>query len=147
MDNIGYPPQFFHGLHNAAHKEYAALVVVVEVFSFVVDQEILPQEIVVVIDKIDLHAGRLYRCHLDNQRMIGIIDDKVHSRQTYHLMQLIATLIDITVFGHESTDFPPSLLNALRQISTYRCNFRIGKIRSHLLRNEQHLFCFHHAVF
>ena len=146
MNNIGYPTEFFYCLHHPSHKEYATLVIVVKIFSLIIDKDIFPLEIVVVIDKIDLHTSRLYRCHLDNQRVIGIVDNQVHSRKTNYLVQLITPLIDITVLGHKSAYLSPFFLNTLRQVPTYRGNFRIGKIRGHLLRNEQNLFCFHRAV-
>ena len=74
-------------------------------------------EEIVVVDEIDLHASRLDGCYLDDQRVISVVDDQIHSREADNLMQLVASLVDVAEFRHKRSDLATSFLNALRQVS------------------------------
>src|SRR3712207_9110372 len=119
VDDVGAPAQFFHRFQHASGIEYSATVVVVifhTVFIYYL-QSVL--KVVVIIYEIYLHAGRLDRSHFDDERMIGVIDNQIHARQTNHLMELIPAFIDISPFGHKSSDFTAFFLNCLWKVSTY----------------------------
>ena len=58
-----------------------------------------------------------YGCYLNDKRMVGIVDDKVHTGETYHFVQLISALIDVPPLGHKRSDFSAFFLDCLRQVS------------------------------
>ena len=124
MNYIGAPTKFLYSFQDSACKEYHALVIV-SIFitiSILSHQSIL--EIIVVIDKIDLHACSLKRSHFYNQRMIGLVNYKVHTRQADNLMQLVTSFIDKSPFGSEDSYLATTFLSGLWQSSTYVCDFR-----------------------
>ena len=61
----------------------------------------------------------LQSCHLDDERMVGIIDDDIHSRQPDHLMKLVAALGNHSILGHEGALLDTLLFHALRQNPAY----------------------------
>ena len=82
----------------------------------------LSLEEVFIVDEIYLHAGCLNGRYLNDQRVIGIINDEIHTRKPDYFVQLVAAFINATELGHESPNFTTAFLYALRQVSAYRCN-------------------------
>ncbi len=60
--------------------------------------------------------------------MVGVINYQVHPRQAYHLMQLVATLIDEAIFRHESAHFNTLALNTLRKHTACCSHFGLGQV-------------------
>ena len=54
---------------------------------------------------------------MKREQMVGIVDDKVHTGETYHFVQLVPALIDVSPFGHKRSDFSAFFLDCLRQVS------------------------------
>lgn len=77
----------------------------------------------VVVDKVNLHAGRLYGSYFNDKRMVGIVNDKVHAGETYHFVQLVSALVDVSPFGHKRSDFSAFFLDCLRQVSANKGHF------------------------
>ena len=111
------PTQFLYCLKNAACKEDGALVVVAVVVAIGVAGHLTIVEIVVVVNEIDLHSGRLQRCHLDDERVVCVIDDKVHARQAYYLVQLVASLVYVAPLWGENPDLLAHVLCCLWQVA------------------------------
>ncbi len=136
MDDVRAPAQLLDGLEHAAGIEDGARVVVFILHPLVVHHLQPVLEIVVVVDEIDLHAGRLDRSHLDDERVVGIVDDKVHARQPDYLVQLVPAFVDVPPLGHERPDFSSPFLNGLRQAPAHARHLGLGHIRSNFLRNK-----------
>ena len=78
MDDIWDPTQLFHCFQGAARIEDGSFAVV-GIFSALGVTLFEPlHEIVVVVDKIDLHTSRRNRCDLEDQQMVGFVDDEIH---------------------------------------------------------------------
>ena len=77
--------------------------------------------------------GLLQGRHLNNQRVVGIIDDDVHARQPDHLVKLVATLGNHSILGHESALFNSLFLNTLRQYSSDLGQTALGYVWSNFL--------------
>ena len=75
-------------------------------------------KVFVVIDEINLHASLLDRRYLDDQGMIGIVDDQVHAREPDHLVKLVASFVDQAKSRHEGADLVSGVLNALWQLAS-----------------------------
>ena len=136
VDNVRCPTQFFDGFQHTARKENHAVVVVAEFFAIGINGRAAPTEIVVVVDKIDLHACRWQRGNFDNQRMVAVVDYQVHAGQALYLVQLIATLVDYAVTRHKNADFTTLLLHILRQFATHTRHYRFRQIRHQFLYNK-----------
>ena len=81
MDHVRRPVEFSDGLDDAAREEHGAVVVIlIEILVAFGDGELPLREEVVVVDEIDLDSRLLNRCHLDDQRMVSVVDDHVHTR-------------------------------------------------------------------
>ena len=85
----------------AAGKEDTALVVVGILYAVLVGYALATVKEVIVIGEVDLDTGRLNRRYLDEQRMIRIVYDQVHTRESDYFMQLVATFVDIAKLGHK----------------------------------------------
>ena len=88
-------------------------------------------EVIIVIDEIDLHPGRLDAGYLDDERMIGFVDDEVHSRQADHLVQLVAAFVNGSETGHEGADLVARILDSLRQITSNHSHTRFWHVWLH----------------
>ena len=93
-------------------------------------------EEVVVVDEINLHPRLLDGGHLDNERVVGVVDDEVHAREANHLMELVPPLVDDAVAGHENPDFLPAFLCGLGQITTDEAHWRFRQIGCDFLMDE-----------
>src|SRR5665647_292583 len=117
MDYIRAPAQFSYCFDHAPGKENGSLVIVFVLHSCCVSYCMLALEIIIVINEVNLHACRLYAGHLYNKRMVSIIYDEVHPRQTDDFMKLIPSFVDGAISGHKCPDLFPPFLYALRQIT------------------------------
>ena len=118
---------FFDGLQHAAREEDTTLVVVRILYAVLIGNTLAAMEEVVVVGEIDLDASRLNRRYLDQQRMVRVVDDQVHTREANHFVQLVATLVDVSELGHEGACLKSFLLKHLRQAAiqhAYRSLFR-----------------------
>ena len=62
-----------------------------------------------IINEVHLKSDLRNTGHLDDQGVIGIVDNQIHSAQTDHFVQLMATLVDFTYLGMKMrVSFPPS---------------------------------------
>ena len=132
MHDRGTPAQPLDRLEHAARKEDRAFVVVGEP-PLIVRQHRLAGEIVVIVDEVDLHAGRGNRSHLDDELVVVVVDDQVSSRQPDHLVKLVAALVDTTVRRHVRPNLVPPLLHRLHQLPAQHRLFGLGKIGGNLL--------------
>ena len=114
MNHVGTPAQFLHRLEHTARVENGALHVVRIFLIILIKHHLTLVEVVIVVNEIHLHTGRLNRSHLDNQWMVRIINDNIHTRQTNHLVQLVAALVDISPAGHKRANLVATLLYGLR---------------------------------
>mgnify|MGYP003489659318 CR=1 FL=1 len=94
-------------------------------------------EVVIVVDEVNLHACGLYACHLDDERMVRIVDDDVQSRETDDLMQLVTAFVNVSPTGHKGTDFKSVFLYALGNLATGDGHLRGFYVRNNLLGDEQ----------
>ena len=86
MDDVWGPTLFLHGLEHAACKEDCTLAIVGIFLAFLVFHHSPLLEVIFIVDEIYLNTGNGYRGNLDDQRMVGIVDDEVHSRETDHFV-------------------------------------------------------------
>ena len=113
MDDIRRPAQFAYRFQDAAGKEDGALVIVGhELVLGVIPRDLL-FEVVLVVNEVHLHPRGGDGSHLDDERVIGVIDIQVHSAQADNLVQLVPALIDDAETGHEHPDFASPLVNPL----------------------------------
>ena len=82
-------------------------------------------EQVVVVNEINLDTGGLYACDLDKQWVVGLADDDVHSRESYHLVQLVASLVDVAKLRHEGACLVSLRLEQLGQLPIEQTNGRL----------------------
>jgi hypothetical protein len=78
----------------------------------------------------------LYGCYFDDERMIGFINDQIHSTETNDFVKLVSPFVDVAKLGHECPDFLSSFLYALGKGSRKMrsgCDFQI---RRNFLTNE-----------
>ena len=144
VDKVWTPAQLLYRLQHAAGIEDDTLIVVFVIHAILVHHLQTVLEVIVIINEIDLHTGRLDGSHLDNQRMVGIINDQIHTREADHLVQLVAAFVDGTPLGHEGAYFATVLLNSLRQCAAQQRYLVLCHVGSNLLRDEQYLICFTH---
>lgn len=78
VDDVGRPPQLLDGLQYASYEEYRTVFIVVE-FSVFVGYCEFPLEEIVVVDEIYLHPRGLNGRHFDDQRVVRVINDDVHT--------------------------------------------------------------------
>ena len=119
MDDVRRPVEFLHRFDDATGEEDATAVVVLAKHALlVIHQVFFLREEIVVVDEINLHSRFLDGGHLDNERVVGVVDDEVHTRKANHLMELVPPLVDDAVAGHENPDFLSAFLCGLGQITT-----------------------------
>ena len=133
MDDIGRPPQFFDGFEYAPCEKYGTFIVIGEQFSVFIPNDCFSMEIVFVVDEIDLDAGRRDLSDLNNELMIVVIDDQVHSGESDYFVKLSTSFVNQAVTGHESSDFVTFFLHSLRKRSAQYGHIVFIKIRSYLL--------------
>ena len=136
MDDVGHPAQLLDSLQHAAGKEYGTLTVVGIVVAGLVLGHLTLGEVVIVVDEVHLNACLDDGRNLDDKRVVCVVDDKIHARKTYHLVQLTAALVDISPFRHEGTYLVTILLNGLRNGFTHQRKGAVRNVGNYLLVNE-----------
>src|SRR5574344_1416519 len=79
-------------------------------------------EVIFIVDEVDLHSCSRDGCDFDDEWTVHIVDDDIDSGESYHLVELIFSLIDAPVSWHERPDFLFPFLDTLRQIPAYARN-------------------------
>ena len=93
-------------------------------------------EVVFVVDEIDLKACLRYGGHLDDERVVGFVDDEVDARKTNDLVQLSAALVDVAPFGHERAYLATAFLNLARQVAAHQRELGFGYVGCNFLIDE-----------
>ena len=93
VDNVRTPTQFLYCLQYSTSIENGTCIIILVFNTVLVNHLQAVLEVIIVVDEINLHAGGLYGCYLNDKRMVGIVDDKVHTGETYHFVQLISAII------------------------------------------------------
>ena len=133
MHDIRAPAELLDRFEHAPGKEDRPLVVIRKKRSVFVPDHGLAVKIVLVVDEVNLHAGRRNRRDLDNQLMIVVVDDQIHSREADHFVQLVAALVDQPVTGHEGPNLVSSFLHPLRKRPAQYGHIGFRKIRRDFL--------------
>ena len=79
MDDIGHPTQLLDSLKYTTGEENGTFTIIRIILAILVFLHLTLAEVVVVVDEVDLDPGWLDRGDLDNQRMVRVVNDKVHS--------------------------------------------------------------------
>lgn len=137
MDDVGSPAQFLDRFEYAARIEDGAFGVVGVFDAVFVVQHHAFVEVVVIVDKIHLHARGLYAGHLDDQWVVRVVDDDVQSRESDDFVQLVAAFVDISPPWHKSTDFVAFFLYALGYLTAGDGHLRGFYVGNNLLGDEQ----------
>ena len=66
-----------------------------------------------MVDEVDLHPGCGDGSHLDDERVVGVVDVEVHPAETDDLVELMTALVDDAETGHENADFAAAFVDAL----------------------------------
>jgi len=143
MDDIRRPSELFDRFKNALREKDGPFIVVAEELTVLVAVNGLSMKILLTVDEVDLHPRRWDGSDLDDERMVGIVDDKVHSGKPDNLVQLMPPFVDLPVPGSEDPDLLASFVDPLRKIPADAGEFVLGKERGHFLRNVENLRLFH----
>ena len=123
VNYIGTPAKFLHGFQYTTRIEDSAAVVVVILYAVFVHSLHPILEIIIIIDEIYLHTCGLNRSNFYNKGVISIVDDQVHTGEANHFVQLVPALVNVSPFGHKSSDFTAFFLYRLWKVSTYIGHF------------------------
>jgi len=115
MDDIRCPTQFLNCFQNTLREEDHAHVVIGEHVHVLVVEKRLAMKKLLIINEVHLKSDLRNAGHLDDQGVIGIVDNQIHSAQTDHFVQLMATLVDFTIPGHEDAGFFSAFVDGLRK--------------------------------
>ena len=141
MDDVRCPAEFLDCLKDSPCEENGPFVIVLEELSIGIEKCLFATEIVLVVNEIDLNPCGGNGCDLDDQRSVDVSDDYVHPGKSYYLVELVLPFVDATVTRHEGTYFLLALLNALRKIAAYLCEFGLREIWIYLGIDEQYSMC------
>ena len=122
VNDVWYPTELFHCFQYTTNVEDRTVIVILVFVSIIIVDSMLSLEEIFIVNEVYLHAGCLNGCYLYDQRVIGIINDEIHTRKPDYFVQLVAAFVNATELGHESPNFTTALLYALWQVSAYRCN-------------------------
>ena len=100
-------------------------------------------EIVIAINKINLHTRGKQGGHFDYEGMIGIVDFDIEAGETNYFVELIATLVNDAVAGHESAHLGLGTVDSLRELAGKFAKLTGGYIRSHFLRHKENFIEVH----
>lgn len=68
--------------------------------------------------------------------MIVVVDGYVETRETYHFMELVAALVDTSIFGGENASFVFASVNTLRDVTSHFGQLCLLDVWIDLLSNE-----------
>jgi len=139
VDDVGRPVLLLHRLDDATVEENGTVVVVLaKVALLVVHEVFLLREEVVVFDEINLHPCLLDGGHFDDERIVSVVDDEVHSRKADDLVELVAPVVDDTIAGHENADFLAAFLGGLGQVTPDEAHRGFRQIGGDFLVDEKY---------
>ncbi|ERJ65427.1 hypothetical protein HMPREF1990_01763 [Porphyromonas gingivalis W4087] len=75
--------------------------------------------------------------------MVVVVNDHIDAGKAYHLVQLIATLIDDAIAGHKNAHLVASLLNGLRQFARNDRYVRFRQVGENFLGYVKNFFGIH----
>ena len=145
MYDVRSPPELLDRLEDAPGEEHGPFGIVLEEDSVVIPVNLLSLEIVLVVNEIHLHSCGRDGSDLDHERSVHVVDDNVHSRKPYDLVELVLPFVYASVAGHERPDFLLPFLDSLGKVSSYPGDVILGKVRVNLGINEQNLLS--HIIF
>ena len=93
-------------------------------------------------NEVDLYACGGDRGDLDDERVIVVVDDDVDTRQTDHLVKLVAPLIDQAVAWHEDTYVISRILYMLWEVTSDMCEVTLREVGIYLLRDVEYFLIF-----
>ena len=137
MDDVRGPAELLDGLQDSAGVEDGPFAVVGEELAGVVPVDLLPAEIVLIVNEIDLDAGGRDGGYLDDEGPVHVADDDVHPRKADDLVQLVFPLVDAAVFGHEGADLLLAFLDALGELPAQVGDGALREVGIHLGIDEQ----------
>ena len=105
-------------------------------------EEALATEEVGIVDAVNLYACGGDGGYLDDQWVVVVVYDDVDTRQSNHLMKLIATLIDKPVAWHEDAHVMPCILYMLWEVTSNMCEVTLGQIGVDFLRYVEYFLVF-----
>lgn len=114
VDDVRRPAQFLDGFQNSPTEEDHTVFVVFEEFFLGIVEDGFALEEVLVVNEVDLHPGTLDGGYLDDERVIVLVDDQVHSGKTDDLVELVSAFVDQSESGHKRPNLTSFLLDALR---------------------------------
>jgi hypothetical protein len=76
-------------------------------------EKCLAMKKLLVINKVHLQSDLGNTRHLDDQRVVCVVNNQIHSAQTDHFVQLMAALVDFTIPGHKDPGFFAALVDGL----------------------------------
>ena len=132
MDHIWFPSEFLYCLKHAASEEYSSLSVILEEFPIFIAVHALAVEVVLVVDEIHLHSCSRNGSYLDYKWPVYVIDDDVHTRKSYDLMQLVLPFVNASIARHEGSYLLLPFLNALWKVSSNVRDVRFREIWKYL---------------
>ena len=142
MDHIGDPVQAFDRLQDASDEEDTAIRIVTRRSLRGRAEEALASEEIRIIDEVDLYACGGDRGDLDDERVVVVVDDNVDTRQTDHLVKLVAPLIDQAVAWHEDTYVISRILYMLWEVTSDMCEITLREVGIYLLRDVEYFLIF-----
>lgn len=144
VDNIWSPAQFASRLEDAACEEDSAFVVIVEEgVSLRVGDSSLACEEVIVVDEVDLHSSGGDASDLDDEGVVGIVDDDIKARESDNLVEHVASFVDVAEAWHKSTDVATSLDDSLRELARQASYRAVREVGFNLLRDVQNFRILH----
>ena len=136
MDDIRHPTQFLYRFKHTAGVENSAFNIVNIFFTLFINKHCAFVEIVIIVNEIYLHASSLNACHLDDEWVVCIINNNIHSRQTNNFVQLIASLVNDTPSWHKCANLVAIFLNELGESASHERHTAFWNIRCDFLGNE-----------
>src|SRR6185369_2934585 len=100
MNEVRCPSKFAYRFNCSFAEKDHTILVVIKQLSILIFKYKLAFEKLLIIKEINLETGSGKRGYLDDQGVIIIVDDDVHSRKPDHFMKPVAALIDAPESWH-----------------------------------------------
>jgi hypothetical protein len=101
MYHVGRPSEFTNGFYGSfTEKNHSVLVIIIEFSGLVLKHEFSLEEFF-IIQKIYLEPGSWQRSNFDDQRVIVIIDDDIHTGQPDDFVKTMPPFIDAPEARHQ----------------------------------------------
>ena len=142
MYQVGDPVQTFDRLQDASDEEDTSICIVTGRSLRSGFEEALATEEVRIVDKVNLYACGGNGGYLDDQWVVVVVYDDVDTRQSNHLVELVATLIDQPIAWHEDAYVMSCTLYMLREVTSNMCEVTLGQIGVDFLRYVEYFLVF-----